>query len=575
MLIMKGSEMILKTLKDHKINTSFGICGGSVIPLFDAVYDDDEFRNILVRHEQAAAHAADGYARASGNIGVAIATSGPGATNLVTGLGTAYYDSSPILAFGGQVSLDLLGKDAFQESDMMGITLPITKHNFQIKTADDVNSTIRKAMKIATSRRQGPVYVELPKECQVGEITRPISKTINVLNCEPILRANKEQIKKIADYLLKADNPVFIVGGGVISSNASRQVNQLIEMLNIPAVTTLMGKGAIPENHALCLGMLGMHGRKSANYAIMNADLIIVFGCRFSDRITGKTSEFARDAKIIHIDIDPSEINKNINIDMSIIGDLKLVLDDILSVLKVKLKSPKETEWSKKMKKIKQICSCDTDINKIPIDPRKVIKEINNIIKDTDIITTGVGQHQMYAAHFLERNTTRTFISSGGFGTMGSGFPFAIGAKIAKPNVEVFDIDGDGSFLMNSQELATAKEESIKITPIIFNNNYLGMVRQWLEIFYDKRYSQVNLGKTTNFVKMAEAYGLEGIFVERPSEIKDALLQAIKNNETTLVNIAIEPESNILPMLPPMGELKDAFGGCMEKAGYEIFEGLI
>ena len=564
--------MILNTLKDNGVNTTFGYPGGSVIPLFDAVYNDNEFRNILVRHEQAAAHAADGYARASGNVGVAIATSGPGATNLVTGLGTAYYDSSPVLAFGGQVSVNFLGKDAFQESDMMGITLPITKHNFQIRNPDDINATIRKAIKIATSRRPGPVYVELPKECQVGDITKPNPKTAEVLNCGPMPRAKKEDIKKLADGLLNTQAPLILVGGGVLLANASGQINKLIELLNIPVATTLMAKGVIPDNHPLNLGMIGMHGRKSANYAIMNADLIVVLGCRFSDRITGDTDAFARDAKIIQIDIDSSEINKNIDIDMSIIGDVKSILDDLLAVLKMKIKSPKQTDWSKKMKKIKQLCCCDIDIGKTPIDPRKVIKEINAAIKDTDIVTTGVGQHQMYAAHFLERKYPRTFITSGGFGTMGSGFPFAIGAKIAKPDVEVIDIDGDGSFIMNSQELATCKEENIKATPVILNNNYLGMVRQWLEIFYGRRYSQVGLGNTTDFVKMADAYGLEGILVEKPSEIKDALKEAMGNDETTIVNIMIEKESNILPMLPPGGTLKEAFGGCMEQAGYECFE---
>ena len=564
--------MILKTLKAHGVNTTFGYPGGSVIPLFDVVYNDNEFRNILVRHEQAAVHAADGYARVKGDVGVAIATSGPGSTNTVTGLATAYYDSSPVVVFGGQVSLDLLGKDAFQESDMMGVTLPITKHNFQIRDANDAESTITKAIKIASSRRPGPVYIEIPKESQVDEVTKLNSGKIKVLNCKPLPKANPEKIKKTADCLLKADAPVLIIGGGVMSSNAYKEALKLVDLLNIPVVTTLMGKGVIPENHPLCMGMLGMHGRKGANYAIINADVVLVLGCRFSDRITGKTSDFARDAKIIHVDIDSSEINKNIDIDTAIIGDIKYVLDDILSVLKIKIKSPKQTEWSKKMKKVRKICQCDMNIDKKPIDPRRIMKEINSTIKDTDIVTTGVGQHQMFAAHFLERKHPRTFITSGGFGTMGFGLPAAMGAKTAKPDSKVIDIDGDGSFIMNSQELATCKEENINVTPIIFNNNYLGMVRQWLELFYDKRYSQVNLGNTTDFVKLADAYGLDGIFVERPSEIKDALKEAIGNDETTVVNIAIEPESNILPMLPPGGTLKEAFGGCMDIGGYDVFE---
>lgn len=570
---MKGSEKILKTLMDHGINESFGYPGGSVIPLFDAIYESNgKFRNILTRHEQAAAHAADAYARVKGTAGVAIATSGPGATNLITGLATAHLDSSPLIAFGGQVPLSLLGNDAFQESDMMGITLPITKHNYQIRDPNKIGETITKSIKIATTGRPGPVYIEIPRDPQIGEVTKETPKNIQIPTYNPTIHGHPEQIKKAAKLILESSRPVIIAGGGVIISNASQELNQLVESTLTPVTTTLMGKGAFPENHPLCLGMLGMHGRKSANYAIIESDVIISLGCRFSDRITGNKDTFTNNAKLIHIDIDPAEIGKNIPVDLPIVGDLKCVLKDLNMYIKAltdkHAKTKKETGWSKKIKELNKLCNCNTDINSHPINPKKIMHELNSAIKDTDIVTTGVGQHQMFAAHYLKRKYPRTFISSGGMGTMGFGFPASIGAKTALPDREVFNIDGDGSFSMNIQELATLKEENIKATQIIFENNYLGMVRQWLEIFFEKRYSGVNLGKNTDFTKIAEGYHLNGITIERSSEIAEALKQATKNPESTIITIKIEPESNILPMLPPGGSITEAFGGCITKQGH-------
>ncbi|MFH1127579.1 MAG: biosynthetic-type acetolactate synthase large subunit [archaeon] len=566
---MKGSEMILKTLMDNGISESFGYPGGQVIPLFDAIYNSGgKFKNILVRHEQAAAHAADAYARVKGTPGVAIATSGPGATNLITGLATAHLDSSPLIAFGGQVPIALLGNDAFQESDMMGITLPITKHNYQIRDPNQIGVTILKSIKIATSGRPGPIYIELPKDTQVGVVTKETPKTIHIPTYNPTMNGHPEQIKKAAKLLLDSQRPVIIAGGGVIISNASQDLAELVETTLTPVTTTLMGKGSFPENHPLCLGMLGMHGRKVANHAIIESDLIISLGCRFSDRITGRKDTYTCGAKVIHIDIDPAEIGKNIPVDIPIVGDIRCVLKDLNIVIKKLTKKRKETEWSKKMKELNKLCNCDTDIDSYPINPKKIMFELNKAIKDTDIITTGVGQHQMFAAHYIKRKYPRTFISSGGMGTMGFGLPAAIGAKTAKPSAEVFDLDGDGSFAMNIQELATLKEENIKVIPVIFENNYLGMVRQWLEIFFDRRYSNVNLGKNTDFTKIAQAYNLNGITIERSGDIAPALKQAIKNPESTIITIKIEPESNILPMLPPGGSITEAFGGCITKQGH-------
>ncbi|MBN1157605.1 biosynthetic-type acetolactate synthase large subunit [Candidatus Woesearchaeota archaeon] len=565
---MKGSEAIVKTLIGSGVHTTFGFPGGAVIPLFDEFLRfEGKIKNILVRHEQGAAHAADGYARASGKPGICIATSGPGATNLVTGIMTAYMDSSPIIAFGGQVSMSLIGNDAFQEADMMGITLPITKHSFQIKKANDVVPTILKAFRISAEGRPGPVYIDLPKDCQVGEVTKEAPKKVDIPSFKPVYRGNINQIKKAADMILAAERPVVIAGGGTIIANAAKEVTVLMDTFMIPTATTIMGKGIIPEDHPLAIGQVGMHGRKAANYAVINADLVMAVGCRFSDRITGNTSSYAEKAKVIHIDIDAAEIGKNIEVDVPIVGDSKSVLSDLIVVMNEKLKKKTETEWSKRMKELNQLCRCNMDSKKEPIEPKKLLFELNRILKTDDIVVTGVGQHQMFATHFIDRMKPRTFITSGGAGTMGFGLPAAMGAKVAVPDTNVFDIDGDGSFLMNIQELATLKEENIKVIPVVFNNSYLGMVRQWLEIYYSKRYSQVKLGRHSDFVKIAEAFGLGGIRVEKPAKIQDALKESIRSKETMVLDVYVEPESNILPMLPPGGHLKEAFGGCMNAKG--------
>ena len=561
---MKGSEAIIETLIKQGVKTTFGITGGTVIPLFDTFLNyEGKIANILTRHEQGAAHMAEGYARALGKPGVCIATSGPGATNLVTGIMDAYMDSVPIVAFGGQVPTSLIGNDAFQETDMMGITLPITKHNFQIRKADDAAEIVMKAFKLAQEGRPGPVYIDLPKDVQTDDTKRQIPESVDIPGFQPTLRGHINQLKRAAEMIINAERPIFIAGGGVIISNASKELAALINLIKAPVTSTLLGKGAFPEDHPFSVGMLGMHGRKTANYAILNADLIVAIGCRFSDRITGNLDSFAKQAKIIHIDIDPAEIGKNVEVDLPIVGDAKIVITDLIQEIAKLSKKAKNTEWHKRIKEIKEMCDCNIDIRSDPIDPRKAICEISKILTPEDIVCTGVGQHQMFAAHFLKFRKPRTFISSGGAGTMGFGLPAAIGAKVAKPECEVYDIDGDGSIGMVIQELGTSKQYGIKVTPVILNNTYLGMVAQWLRLFFQKRYSQVQLNRIPDFSKIADAYGLNGITVERSGDISHALKQARKNSETTIIDIYTQPEANILPMLPPGGHLRDAFGGCM------------
>jgi acetolactate synthase-1/2/3 large subunit len=565
---MNGAHAIVETLIKQGTDVTFGFPGGAVIPLFDAYLDyKGKIRNVLVRHEQGAAHAAEGYARASGKAGVCIATSGPGATNLVTGIMDAYMDSTPIIAFGGQVPTGLIGNDAFQESDMVGITLPITKHNYQIRSPNDIVPTIMKAYKLATEGRPGPIYIDLPKDIQVKEVTKPFPKEVRIEGFQPTHHPNPAQIKKAAEAIIGAERPLFLIGQGVVISNASRELQELVNMTGIPVTTTFMGKGAFDERNPLSLGCIGMHGRKIANYATLNTDLLITIGCRFSDRITGNIKTYAENAKVIHADVDPAEIGKNVNVDIPIVGDAKEVIKGLNIAIK-SLALKQKGEWNKRITKYKKICdACVPLENTKRIHPKIVIQELNKLMGADDIVVTGVGQHQMFAGHFLQLRKPRTFITSGGAGTMGFGFPASIGAKVAKPDSEVFLIDGDGSFQMTIQELGTVKEAGIKVIPIIMNNSYLGMVRQWLELFSDKRYSEVYLGTTPNFVKVAEAYGLHGIRVERQSELVPAMKQAVKNDETTIVDIAIEEEVNILPMLPPGGHLKDGFGGCMAAPG--------
>lgn len=563
---MKGSEAIIRALLEENVQQVFGFPGGAVMPLYDEFLNfEKELRHILVRHEQGAAHAADGYAKVSGKAGVCLATSGPGATNLVTGIMTAYMDSVPLIAFAGNVPTSLLGNDAFQETDMMGITMPITKHSFQIRSPNEIRTTIKRGFRIAQEGRPGPVYFDLPKDIQAEKVTNEAKDTC-IKSFKPVLEGHPRQVKRASEMILAAERPIILAGGGILISNASAEIRQLVEMLNIPITTTFMGKSCFPETHPLCLGVLGMHGRKAANYAISQADLVIAIGCRFIDRITGNLETFASNAKIIHIDIDSAEIGKNVRVDLPIVGDAKRVLQQLIAVLKIKIKNGK-SEWVERIKKFNKECDCSIDIKGDPIDPRKLMFELNKILGEDDILVTGTGQHQMFAAHFIKRTKPRTIISSGGAGTMGYGFPASIGAKVAKPDAQVIDLDGDGSFAMVIQELATCKEENIKVIPVIMNNAYLGMVRQWAELFFDKRYSGVYLKRTPDFSKVAEAYKLKGITVERDSEIGPALKEAYESDETVVLDVIVKEEANILPMFAAGANNTDMFGDCVSEKG--------
>ncbi len=583
MRIINGTDIIVKLLKDTKNTTLFGYPGGQIMPFFDRIYDEDDIRLILVRHEQSAGHAADGFARASGRLGMCVTTSGPGATNLVTALANAYYDSSPVLAFSGQVSTWLIGNDAFQEADVVGCTMAVTKQNYQIKDVNNIGRVFKEAMFIATTGRPGPVFIDLPRDVQVAECTMadPIPEKVDLVSYNPRVfsKGASLQIKRALDILFNAQYPVIIAGGGVALANANKELEELVNLLRIPVVYTLMGKGVISDDHPYVLGMLGMHGRKRSNFAVSEADAILALGTRFSDRITGDLSKFPGQpsAKIIHVDIDTAEIGKNVPVDVPIVADLKLALQEFLEQVKRRLADPKngtvQSWWYKYIKELKE-SSGIPDAKKAGktgrVIPEKIMFELNKILRTDDIVVTEVGQAQMFAAHYLNLRKPRTWISSGGLGTMGFGFPAGIGAKVAKPDSEVWIVAGDGSFQMNLHELATVKNNDIKVNIVIVNNQYLGMVRQWQEILHEKRYSYTCLGcKDGNyypdFVKLADAYGLPGIRVEKPDQVAGALEFARKSDQTCVVEVMVEPESNILPMLHPGGALNMFYSRRKEK----------
>jgi len=542
---MSGAEALVKALEKEGVKHIFGIPGGATLPIYDVLYDSD-IRHILVRHEQAAAHAADGYARVSGRPGVCFATSGPGATNLVTGITNAYMDSVPIVAFTGQVPTSWIGKDAFQEADIVGITTPITKHNFQVQKASDIPRTVKIAFYIATSGRPGPVLVDLPKDIQIDHAEMEFDDEISLRGYKPTYEPHPIQVRRAAELLANAEKPMIIAGGGVIASNASEELIRLSEKILAPVATTLMGKGAIPEDHPLALGQLGMHGTLAANKLILEADVLLCVGMRFSDRTTGDPKKFCPDAKIIHVDIDSSEIDKNIKCYLPIVGDAKLTLHAINEALNVVLKE-KRTEWMRKVKEFKAQWESSVKEGFTPPYLMKVLREI--LPKDA-IVATEVGQNQMWAALYFKSYLPRTFVSSGGLGTMGFGFPAAIGAKVARPDRVVVDIAGDGSFMMNYPNLACAVSENVPVIIIVLNNSVLGMVAQWQRLFYGRRYSQVHLGGVPDFVKLAEAHGAQGLRAETVEEFRKAVKQAIESDVVTVIDVPISPEENVFPMIP-------------------------
>jgi len=541
--LMTGGEILVKCLEEQGVDIVFGYPGGAILPVYDALYDAD-IRHILTRHEQGAAHAADGYARASGRPGVCLATSGPGATNLVTGIATAAMDSVPLVAFTGQVPTSLIGRDAFQEANITGITMPITKHNFLVKDVRQLARTVKEAFHIATTGRPGPVLVDLPRDVTASKIPYEDPGPIRLRGYRPPREGNPVQVKRAVALMVQAERPVIYAGGGVISSGASEELRLLAEKLLAPVTTTLMGLGAFPGDHPLSLGMLGMHGTKYANYAVSACDLLIAIGARFDDRVTGKVESFAPEAKIIHIDIDAAEIGKNVRVDVPIVGDVKLVLRQILEILDAR----PNPAWQEKVARLKKEYPLTYKEN--GLKPQAVVRGIYEVTGGKARITTEVGQNQMWAAQFYTFTRPRTFISSGGLGTMGFGFPAAIGVQVACPDEIVFDIAGDGSIQMNIQELATAVNYELPVNVAILNNGYLGMVRQWQELFYNRRYAYTEL-LNPDFVKLAEAYGAEGILVEKPAEIRPALEQAIASPKPVFIDFHIDREENVMPMVPP------------------------
>jgi len=552
---LTGSNILIESLKKEGVEVIFGYPGGQVLPIFDALYDAS-LKFILTRHEQAAAHAADGYSRATGKVGVCLATSGPGATNLTTGIATAYMDSIPMIAITGQVKSFLIGNDAFQEADVTGITRPITKHNYLVKDVKELARIVREAFYIASTGRPGPVLIDIPSDIQLAEEEFVWPEKIDIRSYKPTYFGHPGQIKKAAKAISLATRPIIYAGGGVITSGAEGELKELAEKIKAPVTWTLMGIGGFPPTHELALGMLGMHGTAYANHSIMESDLIVAVGARFDDRVTGRLDAFAPHAKIIHIDIDPSSISKNVGVEIPIVGDAKNILKELIKGIK---KLPDTHEWLKTVEAWKK---------KYPmrykqdgaLKPQYVVEEIYEATKGKAVIATEVGQNQMWAAQWYNCSEPRSFISSGGLGTMGFGFPAAMGAKVGRPDKIVFDIAGDGSIQMNIQELATCVCNKINVKVAILNNGYLGMVRQWQELFYKRRYSQVCISGP-DFVKLAESYGAVGIRVDKKEDVRPALEKAIATDNTVFIDFRIEPEENVYPMVPAGKAINEIIGG--------------
>ncbi|MEM3715722.1 MAG: biosynthetic-type acetolactate synthase large subunit [Candidatus Bathyarchaeia archaeon] len=553
---MSGAKALVEALKRENVEVIFGIPGGAILPVYDVLYSAD-IKHILMRHEQCAAHAADGYARASGRVGVCMSTSGPGATNLVTGIANAYMDSSPIVAITGQVPRPFIGKDAFQETDIIGITTPITKCNFQVRSAAEIPKIVKTAFYIASTGRRGPVLIDLPRDVQLEEDEMNFNDKIELRGYKPVYDPHPLQVEKAVNLLLQAERPVIVAGGGVIASNASQELIALSELLMAPVATTLMGKGAMPEDHPLSLGMLGMHGTVAANYLVQEADVLLAVGMRFSDRSTGNIKTFCPNGKIIHIDIDASEIGKNIRPHVPIVADAKRALQAIYARIVEKFNRRERTAWFNRIQELKRMHEEIIKSDNERIRPPALMAEIRRLLPNDAIITTEVGQNQMWAALYLKVYKPRTFISSGGLGTMGFGFPAAIGAKVACPKVPVVDIAGDGSFIMTEQDLASSVAWNIPVTVIVLNNSVLGMVAQWQRLFYGRRYSAIDLKGLPDFVKLAEAYGAQGFRAQSIEEFRRALKSALNSDVTTVIDVPISSEENVLPMVPPGQDLKN------------------
>jgi len=551
---LSGAEIFIECLKKEGVDVIFGYPGGVVLNIYDVLHQQREIAHILAKHEQGAVHAADGYARASGKPGVVLVTSGPGATNTVTGIATAYMDSIPLVVFTGQVPMSMIGNDAFQEADIVGITRPCTKHNYLVSDVSKLASVIKEAFHIATTGRKGPVLIDLPKDVSVNKTDFKYPSKVDLKGYKPTYEGNPQQIKRALQYMKKAERPVFFTGGGVIQSDASSELRALVKKTHIPVASSLMGLGSYPGEDPLFLGMLGMHGTYCANMSVQNADLIIAVGARFDDRVTGKIATFAPKAAIIHIDIDPTSIKKNVPVDIPIVGDCQNVLKEMgkLAAAESGVQWKKKHEsWIAQIGKWAQEHPMRYRERKGKIAPQYVVEQIYGVTRGDAIVTTEVGQNQMWTAQYYKFKSPRQFLTSGGLGTMGYGFPAAIGAQIACPERTVFDIAGDGSIQMNIQELATAVQHRLPLNIAILNNRFLGMVRQWQQIFYECRYSYTCLSSGPDFVKLAEAYGAAGIRVTRKEDVADAIREAISIKNTVILDFVIDREANVLPMVPP------------------------
>ncbi len=563
-----GAQAVIESLKTEGVSTIFGIIGGAIMPIYDCLYQADQIKHITTAHEQGAIHAADGYARVTGKAGVCMSTSGPGATNLVTGLANAYMDSVPIVALTGQVARNLVGNDAFQEADVRGITTPITKYNQMVTEPTELSSTISKCFYLARSGRPAPVLLDVPKDVQLAKLKNyhPARNGVETKGYDPNYVGHPKQIEKALSALGKAERPLIIAGGGVITSEGSEKLRKLANKLKIPVTCTLMGLGSFPARSPLFLGMLGMHGTGYANKAVTNCDLLICVGTRLDDRITGDTNRFAPEAKVIHIDVDPSEIDKNVKSHIPIVGDAGRILDDLTCALETKeIDSRNFASWLEKIKAWKEDYPLTYQMGK-GLKPQFIIEKLGELADESAIITTGVGQHQMWVAQYYPFNHPRTFVTSGGLGTMGFGFPAAMGAQVGKPDRQVVCVTGDGSFQMNIQELATCVREKLPITVIVLNNGFLGMVKQWQELFFERRYAETCLkGSSPQFDLVAKAYGAKGLKVTKLEEVVPALEEALSYREgPTVINCLVAEEENVFPMVPAGGSIGDFLTGAQD-----------
>jgi len=557
---MSGSRALIKALEREGVDVVFGIPGGAIMPVYDELLNSG-LRHVLARHEQSAAHMADGYARASGRVGVCMATSGPGATNLLTGVATAYLDSTPLVAITGQVPTHMMGRDAFQEIDAVGIYTHVTKYSFQPQRPEEIPWTVRAAFFLASTGRTGPVHIDLPKDVQTGEAEMAFPDAVEIRGYRPRVPPDPAAVARALDMLLESERPIILAGGGVIKSGAHDYLLQLAESALIPVASTLMGKGAIPEDHPLALGLVGMHGTVQANKLVNEADLILAIGVRFSDRTTMEVRGFAPDARIVHFDVDPTEVSKNVRASHAVIGDLRSSLKLLLEMFRERARTGNWGAWRRRVNEVSSEWRDRILGTKSEFSPPYLLKAMREVLPPGAIVATEVGQNQMWAALYFRALRPRTFITSGGLGTMGFGFPAAIGAKAARPDVPVVDIAGDGSFMMTMNSLATSIDEKLPVIVVILNNSSLGMVAQWQRLFYNRRYAATLFGANPDFVRLAESFGAEGVRVYSLDEFRSALARAMRTEVTTVIDVPIHPEEDVFPFVGPGSTLSEVMLG--------------